>query len=195
MLSFDIILPTILRPSLKETIDSVLYQNYRDWHLWIILDGVDLNYFTIPVHDQITTLEISRIRQGYNGAKARNLGIQQGSNPFIAYIDDDDIWLPHHLTTIAQYSTVNQEANMFRTAGQEMRHKHKHPRSSKKRIRLGQINSDDPLTVGISHSREIFDQTPGWQECDNHDHILWKDMIDAGGVPIVGDDVTFYFHR
>jgi glycosyltransferase involved in cell wall biosynthesis len=206
---FDIILPTVLRPSLGAAIESVIAQTHTEWHLWIGMDGFMFKPEEVPdIIDvykdrRITFIGVQKKKDkksfGFKGAMARNLMIlksgQETANPVIAYIDDDDIWLPNHLTTIERYGRLNDKANMFRSAGQEMRLKRKSPRSKEKRIKLGQVNYTDPLTVGMAHTREIFELTNYWQECDNHDHVLWQEMLESGGVPEIGEDITYRFNR
>jgi hypothetical protein len=60
---------------------------------------------------------------------------------------------------------------------------------------MGPVNSQDILTVGMAHTREIFNKTSGWQPVDNHDHLLWREMLATGGVPAIAHEVTFEFER
>jgi glycosyltransferase involved in cell wall biosynthesis len=197
-MGFDIILPTIGRPSLSVAIQSILAQEYQYWNLFVVRDrweGED----GIPMNDdRIHTFGVDGGGKDY-GAFARNAGITLpiGSkikiNDWIAYIDDDDTWLPHHLLVLSAY--VATGATMIRTAGQSFKLSRRSPRSSERRKKLGPVNSTDVLTVGMAHTRELYGKTRGWQSCDNHDHILWADMLAAGGQPRVSEAVTFQFER
>jgi len=42
------IIPTIGRPSLKETIDSILSQTCQEWYVVIVFDGIEPNF---AIHD------------------------------------------------------------------------------------------------------------------------------------------------
>jgi glycosyltransferase involved in cell wall biosynthesis len=193
---FDVILPTIVRESLFAAINSVCEQTHEDWSLYIVVDGTVVPSMLSQAfpNPNIYWLKVKEPSQDF-GAAARNFGIFQGSAKWTAYIDDDDEWLPHHLETLAAMAAANPEASMLRTAGQSFKMAHRHPRSSKRVRKMGPINTQDPLTVGMAHTRELFNQTEGWLPCDNHDHILWKQMIDAGGKVIKSDEVTFIFKR
>ena len=171
---FDIILPTIGRDSLLAATESVEQQTYKDWRL-------------ITVHDTEN--------RGDYGAWARNTAIAIGDSEWIAYIDDDDVWLPHHLALLAIEIEANPLVNMVRTTGQAFMWKHKSPRTSKLVRKLGAVNSTDILTVGMAHTREIFHKTQGWQPCDNHDKLLWNEMLGVGGIPIISNVITFQFER
>lgn len=192
---FDIILPTIGRPSLSVAIQSVLAQEFQDFTLYVMRDRWD-SEDGIPDDDRVVPLYVDGPGNDY-GAFARNAGIGLSTalkaNPWIAYIDDDDTWLPHHLLVLSAY--VATGATMVRTAGQSFKQSRRSPRSSERRKKLGPVNSTDILTVGMAHTRELYGKTRGWQPCDNHDHILWADMLAAGGQPRVSEAVTFQFER
>lgn len=193
-MSFDIILPTVGRPSLSVAIQSVMKQEITDWRLFVVRDrwqGED----GIPNDDRIIPLYVEGPGNDFGGF-ARNAGITLPEGApwdWIAYIDDDDQWLPHHLTVLSAYFGMG--ATMVRTAGQSFKLSRRSPRSSERRQKLGPVNTTDILTVGMAHTRELYSQTRGWQSCDNHDHILWADMLAAGGKPRVSEAVTFLFER
>lgn len=80
---------------LLEAIESVENQIYSNYEIIIINDGSKEN--------------ISDIKNGYNQiniinksnggpASARNLGIQKSMGKYIAFLDSDDIWMPHKLS-------------------------------------------------------------------------------------------------
>lgn len=193
-MKFDIILPTIGRDNLINAIDSVLRQEHTDWHLWIVTDG--LGEFPNSGFDhRISVISNNDPLHNDYGAWARNTGISLGSSEWIAYIDDDDIWLPNHLQVMKNMATENPAVNMMRTAGQAFFWKHKSPRSSKLIRKLGAVNSEDILTVGICHKRSLFYMTNGWQPCDNHDKILWNEMQSHGGIETSTETITFEFER
>jgi glycosyltransferase involved in cell wall biosynthesis len=196
-LKFDIILPTIGRDSLRQSIQSVIDQTYQNWLLWIIVDQVNLfNAWPSSLDKRIICWEIVTCPANNDwGARARNFGICKGERRWITYIDDDDEWLPHHLSTIDRLIKDNPGVNMIRTAGQSFKLKHKSPRSSQLVRKMGAVNSTDILTVGMAHTRGIFGKTQGWQPCDNHDHLLWREMLVAGGIAIESKEVTFHFSR
>lgn len=85
------------RELLKETIDSILNQTYKNIEV-IIID----NFSEDGTREYIEELNDSRItyfRNANNGIIAvnRNFGIQKAKGTFIAFCDDDDIWLPRKL--------------------------------------------------------------------------------------------------
>lgn len=195
-MKFDIILPTIGRASIHKTIESVLAQEYKEWRLILVFDGYlpPLNEFEYVLNYDVRWCD-SHFPHNDSGAWARNTGIQGSDNEWICYIDDDDEYLPNHLTTLVELSKLNPEANMLRTAGQSFSWRHKSPRSKKLVRKIGAVNSTDILTVGMAHTREIFNRTSGWKPEDNHDLKLWQEMIAAGGIGYKDNQVTFQFAR
>lgn len=192
-MKFDIIIPTVNRASLDTTIASVYAQRHTDWHLYIIGDGVvpDVKDYD---KDKVTVIGMDDPTQD-SGASQRNLGIRMGDSDWIAYLDDDDIWYPDHLSTIVELARQNPKANIFKTAAQEMVLSRKSPRHKKEKMKLRCVNTDDPLTITLAHSRDLFYRTSTWQPQDNHDHILFKEMLKADGVLAKTDNITTLFLR
>lgn len=196
-MKFDIILPTVARGSLFNAINSVCQQTYNDWTLWVVQDGTYASDMLTQAFPNPNVRFVHKERtEDDSGASARNYGISLGDADWIAYIDDDDEWLPHHLATIVNLHQLVPETEMIRTAGQPFKMGHKSPRSSKRVPKLGPVNSADILTVGMVHTRLLFYETDGWLPVDNHDHVLWKQMqISAQAPPIECEAVTFLFER
>lgn len=196
MLTFDVILPSIGRDSLKVAIRSVFNQEYPHWKLFVFEQGphTDLSELSQDGHTRFAYWWDSQVHND-SGAWSRNAMISYGKGEWIVYIDDDDEWLPHHLSTIAKLIEDHPGVNMVRVAGQSFMMKHKSPRSSKLVRKMGPVNSTDILTVGMAHTRDLFKQTTGWNPVDNHDHLLWREMLAAGGKAIESDAVTFHFRR
>ena len=97
----SVIVPTYNRPErLQVALNSVLAQTYQDFEIIVVNDGtVDVNEVIAPLNKngRITT-----IRHDHNRglAAARNTGIRAAKGIYIAYLDDDDTYLPDHLHTL-----------------------------------------------------------------------------------------------
>lgn len=193
-MKFSIVLPTIGRDSLAATVASVIAQDHQDWEMTIVCDG---GCGPHPTDQRIVIIGVvgQEARHDDSGAWARNWGINMTQNPWIAYIDDDDIWHPNHLSTLSSLLVASPHATMLRTAGQAFSWRRKSPRTKKHIRRLGAVNSTDILTVGMAHTRELFLRTQGWRPQDNHDKLLWNEMLEKGGVVAQTDLVTFEFER
>lgn len=93
-----IVLPTRNRPrEVRRAVRSVLGQTRDDWRLVIIDDGSDL-----PVTPQLLGSDDERITVIRHDpprgvALARNAAIAQADTPWVAFLDDDDLWAPGKL--------------------------------------------------------------------------------------------------
>jgi glycosyltransferase involved in cell wall biosynthesis len=80
-----------------EAIDSVLAQTYRDFEIIVVNDGSpdETEEVLLPY---IESGKIRYFRQENQGAAAaRNRGVKMAEGEFIAFLDDDDQWMPDKL--------------------------------------------------------------------------------------------------
>ncbi len=97
MIRVSVIIPTYNRAAyLREAIDSVLGQTFVDFELIVVDDGSTDN-----TKEVVASIEDSRIFYKYQEnsgvAAARNTGITISKGEYIAFLDSDDVWLPHNL--------------------------------------------------------------------------------------------------
>jgi len=100
----SVIIPTYNRAwVLKEAIDSVLAQNFRDFEIIVVDDGSTDNTLRILESYQ----EVCIVRQNHRGVSAaRNAGIARATGHFIAFLDSDDLWRPGKLSAqVAFFNT------------------------------------------------------------------------------------------
>jgi len=97
----SIIIPTYNSATfLKQTIDSVINQTYRNWELLIVDDGStdDILEIVNPAINKDSRIQYFESAENFGGpAKPRNIGIQHSKGEFIAFLDSDDIWVPNKL--------------------------------------------------------------------------------------------------
>ena len=96
MARFSIILPTYnRRDTIMRAVDSARAQTFGDFELLITDDGS-----TDGTGELLEGLDprISLERQANAGiAPARNAALRRSKGEYIAFLDSDDEWLPHHL--------------------------------------------------------------------------------------------------
>ena len=80
-----------------ETIESVLAQTYQNWELLIVDDGsIDNTADVIKPFLSDNRIHYLYQNNGKQG-KARNLAIKQSKGTYLAFLDADDLWVPHKL--------------------------------------------------------------------------------------------------
>lgn len=82
---------------LRESIDSVLAQTYRGFELWVVNDGSTDH--TVDIIDSYTDPRVRRVDNPQNmGLVATlNRAFAMVETPYIARMDDDDLWHPKKL--------------------------------------------------------------------------------------------------
>ena len=110
---FTVVIPTHNRSNLlKRAVISVLDQTFKDFELIIVDD-----HSTDDTHSVINSFSDPRIQYMINDRKkgacgARNTGIFLSKGKWVAFLDDDDVWLPEKLK--CQYELLK---NVKRTVG------------------------------------------------------------------------------
>ena len=87
--------------TIAETIQSVIGQNYGSWEMIIVDDGSTDNSARL-VEDIIKTesrVRLIRNSENRGAARARNQGLKEAGGKYITFIDSDDIWLEHFLSS------------------------------------------------------------------------------------------------
>ncbi|WP_417787464.1 glycosyltransferase [Stutzerimonas xanthomarina] len=96
---FSIILTTYNRPGLlRDALASIGRQTLRDFEVILINDHGEPVESLLANHD----FPITYLYQGKNRglSAARNAGLKLATGRYIAYLDDDDIYVPHHLAVL-----------------------------------------------------------------------------------------------
>ena len=111
MPTVSVIIPTYNRPMLLlQALDSVLHQTYNDLEVIIVDDGSCeethlSNAKSLQLDDRVRYM----YRKENRGlAAARNEGIRAASGLYVAFLDDDDVWLPNMLEQQVQFISSHE---------------------------------------------------------------------------------------
>jgi glycosyltransferase involved in cell wall biosynthesis len=111
----SVIIPTFNRSLLLErAIRSVLSQTYRSFEIVIIDDASTDDtkenldkQFRDEINDGI--LRYFKNETKLERCRSRNKGLEIARGEYIAFLDDDDVWLPEHLEVLFEYMTENSD--------------------------------------------------------------------------------------
>ncbi|MGS2721755.1 glycosyltransferase family 2 protein [Paraglaciecola aestuariivivens] len=168
---FTIIIPTYNHEdTIKYAISSVLKQTYQNFEIFVVGDGATERTKAIvedlsKQDNRITYFENPK-GEGH-GELYRAKAIEQANGEYIAYLGDDDIWLPNHLETLMPYlndydfvqsaqATIYKDDNWHVHAGDL-----NHPKV-RKRMLTERYNFFGPTTV--AHRLDCYKSLPfGWR--------------------------------
>ena len=96
--SVSVIIPTYNRSQiLKRAVISVLNQSYQDFEV-VVVDDASTDETTEVVRKfEDKRIKYIRHKQNRGAPAARNTGLQVSNSEYIAFLDDDDEWLPEKL--------------------------------------------------------------------------------------------------
>lgn len=111
--AFSVVIPVYNRSDLvANAIESVLCQSLQDFEILVVDDGS-----TDDIASAILRFNDSRIkllRQSNAGASAaRNAGMDIASGRYTAFLDSDDLFLPHHLETMKMLLDQSSEVAAY----------------------------------------------------------------------------------
>lgn len=89
--------------TLRHALESVLWQTFEDFECWVIGDGCTDNSQEVVASfadPRVHWVNLPK-NSGYQSAPT-NEGLRRAKGKYIAYLNDDDIWLPNHLDELVQ---------------------------------------------------------------------------------------------
>jgi glycosyltransferase involved in cell wall biosynthesis len=175
----SVVIPTYNRASfLKEAIDSVLSQTFRDFELIVVDDGS-----TDETPELLLSYgnKIKVIKKANKGpSAARNRGIKAAKGEWIAFLDSDDVWKPDKLEKQVQFIKDNPDIKICQTEEIWIRNgKRVNPRK-KHEMHSGWIYEQClPLCIvspsSVMIHRDVFEKVGFFDEtmpaCEDYD--LW----------------------
>lgn len=174
-------------PFIREAVDSVLNQTFRDFELLIVNDGSSDQ--TKEIIESYTDTRICLVNQENKGiAEALNSGLHRAQGEIIARFDADDICFPERLEKQLSFMEANpeyiltgSEAEYITENGQHLFH-FKCPAYTNE-----EINKIIHHTCPFIHSSVMYRKNAvlktGGYPVDAHnfeDHLLWIQMRGSG---------------
>lgn len=113
---YSIVIPLYNKEKyIARAIKSVLAQTYQEFEIIVINDGcTDNSANEVAVFDDDRIKIINQVNAGVSAA--RNRGILEAKQSFIAFLDADDEWYPDYLESIANLQGAYPECQVFATS-------------------------------------------------------------------------------
>ena len=187
----SVIIPTYNRwPLVREAIESVLAQRFRDFELIVVDDGS-----TDGTVGELGSFggSLRLVRQQRKGvAAARNAGVRLARGRYIAFLDSDDLWLSKKLaiqTAFMEQNTdfeISQTEEIWLRRGVRVNRKEKHRKASGDIFR----RSLDLCLVSpsaVMMTKALFERLGGFDDafpvCEDYD--LWLRIGVERGVALI----------
>tara|TARA_S200000501_G_scaffold371375_1_gene414330 strand:+ start:3497 stop:4267 length:771 start_codon:yes stop_codon:yes gene_type:complete len=184
---------------LRETLDCIIAQTYKNWELIITDDGSTDN--TILILEEYSKkdnrIKFYTSKSNLGSGLARNNSIKLAKGRFIAFIDSDDIWLPNKLFNHIKFMQENNLTFSHASYGyiDETGEKIKKTFKVSKR----KVGYKDLLKrTEISVSTTIYDQFAigkFYMSSDRRrqDYFLWLSILKAGHYSLGFDKVDSFY--
>jgi glycosyltransferase involved in cell wall biosynthesis len=174
-MAVDIILPTYNRPSyLARALASIRAQTYTDYTIVVVNDGGE------DVHKlcELFGAQYLRHRENRGLPAARNTGIRATSSKLVAYLDDDDMWLPNHLEELVRFREQCGNRLVYSDAYYWFEERRYEVLLSCRFDRNDLIQRNMSPVCCVLHERSLFEAAGMFDEAQpNHeDYDLWLRM-------------------
>jgi glycosyltransferase involved in cell wall biosynthesis len=92
--TYSVVIPSIGRKSITSAVKSVLEQSVPPYE--IIIVGFFTEELSKLIENQgvLFTNVVVNLQEMPNAARSRNLGLEIAKGEYVAFLDDDDVWLP-----------------------------------------------------------------------------------------------------
>lgn len=113
------VVTTFNRPGMaKRAIESALAQSYMPLEIIVVEDGSKSNIEEWMERNKLTQVRYFRHEQNRGLAAARNTGFRKSQGNYVAFLDDDDEWLPEKLTKqVKLFESQEQRVGMIYCGG------------------------------------------------------------------------------
>ncbi|MHC4433114.1 MAG: glycosyltransferase, partial [Planctomycetota bacterium] len=112
----SVVIPTYERGDMIETcVVSALNQDYENLEVIVVGDACPQLGRSLPGPGTYPRVRVRNLAQnhGAGGAVPRNIGIAMAAGDLIAYLDDDNLWHPNHVSSLYQLMRDSNKAFIF----------------------------------------------------------------------------------
>jgi teichuronic acid biosynthesis glycosyltransferase TuaG len=178
------------------TLQSIVQQTYGDWEIIVGDDGssdgsADLAAAVSP------RIEVVRAGVNRGPATARNLAIEGAEGDLLAFLDSDDLWLPHYLASqVRAYDlalrrqrnvgVVACDAYLEDADGRRLPGTYRDIVSFPRVVTIETLLESNPIFVSALAPTQVVRDVGGFdpRTFGSEDHDLWLKIVERGYVVI-----------
>lgn len=112
--SVSVVIPTLGRPHLHGALRSVAEQTHPVSDVIVVDDGAE------PIGEPLSVaglrVVVLRTSGRCGAAAARNVGMRAATGELVAFLDDDDLWLPDHVQSAATLLAAREDVDIYACA-------------------------------------------------------------------------------
>ena len=195
-------LVSIIMPSyntglyIKQTIESVLAQTYKNWEL-IIVDDCSMDNTDIVVKPFLSDQRIKYLKNDVNtgAAISRNRALREAKGKWIAFLDSDDLWKSSKLEkqinymeennycfSYTNYSEINEDGtlNGITVTG------------PKRITKTGFYNYCWPGCLTVMYDREAVGLIQIADIKKNNDYAMWLSISEHADCFLLDEELAYY---
>jgi putative teichuronic acid biosynthesis glycosyltransferase tuaG len=99
---------------IKDSIDTILNQTYKNWELLIVDDcSKDKSIEIIKKSYNDKRIKLIKLYENKGSAYARNKALRQAQGRYIAFLDSDDLWLNNFLEEQMKFLKANKASLVY----------------------------------------------------------------------------------
>ena len=107
------IIPSIGRPTLVHTLNSLKRMENPNWKAIVVFDGLAPTLISDDPRITMVTMEKTGVHN--HAGRVRNEGIRRATTPWVGFVDDDDTLQPTYVTRFHEHvRTSNPDVIIFR---------------------------------------------------------------------------------
>ncbi len=199
-----VIIPTFNRPLLlKEALHSLSLQTFKNFDVIVVNDGGSDILNSINCWIKNLNIKVIQLSKNTGVSSARNKALEYAKGKYVAFLDDDDVFLPHHLETAIK-TLKNKDIDFFYSGALVNKNRIdilnvKHSTSYKKTYPYcpeylhiaNYIHTGSIVTKNFRNSGIRFD--PDFKCCEDWD--LWFSLYKKLGYKLkYVDNITCIYH-
>jgi glycosyltransferase involved in cell wall biosynthesis len=201
------VIPTRNRSGLvARAVHSVLNQTFRSVEIIVVVDGSDEKTAQVLAQIEDPRLTVVTLPQSLGAPEARNVGMRQARGGWVAFLDDDDEWLPTKLERQIEAVHASRWENPIVSCGLVARmpegdvvwpRRGPVPAESVAEYlflrNLSELSEIRLQTSTLLTTKELLMRVP-WRECahDEWDLLLRASVIEGVGLAFVQEPLVIW---